>query len=52
MSELDLNSEFEYPEGFQLPYNNPEERNGILNMKIEMLDESIIHEGVSKMLKK
>lgn len=52
MSDSELDPNFEYPKGFKLPYNNSQDRNDNLQVRCEMLNEKIIHEGVKDLLKK
>jgi hypothetical protein len=49
MSEVD---NFEWPQGFKLPYPNADERNDELQVKADMLNENIILTGVQELLKK
>lgn len=52
MSEGEEPTAYQFPENFDPPYKNSEERNDNLQVKIDMLNEDTIHEGVRDLLKK
>ena len=52
MSDSEDSPGFQFPEGFETPYKNAEFRNDNLQVKAEMLNEPVIHEGVRDLLKK